>query len=433
VTGPERTIRVRCATWGQVEKFYRQKLRANTLLVKMPFEPPLAAPVTVALGLPNGLVLAIDGEVAKVAPSPEGRFAVSLKMTGFDAAVAKRLERLVEDGRRDENAPVEILGEGDPELSGPTRLAPPEPQLSEEDRAVLAELEGTRRRLLDAATHEVLGVAPDADAAGIRAAYLALARRWHPDSFGVRPAPVRLAAAELLIHLNRAFERLAGETADAQVGWLVAPEPMERGAARVEPPVAAPSGSRPPAPKPPERVSMASLAAALPPDERDEPDDRPFDTARTDPLSADELFDDALVNDPRVTGAGDALVASAALAKIPTVPPQPPAGTQPPPTPMREAALAEALAAGRAALDAGRWTEAREQFAAALRADPRHRTARGLYHVASGHDLRARGEAAQATLQFETALAHDRECDEARRALQGADPKKGILRRLFDR
>ena len=55
-----RTIKVRCTTWDQVEAFYTQKLKGDTLVVKMPVQPMIGDGVTVALGLPSGLIFAID-------------------------------------------------------------------------------------------------------------------------------------------------------------------------------------------------------------------------------------------------------------------------------------------------------------------------------------------------------------------------------------
>jgi hypothetical protein len=54
--------------------------------------------------------------------------------------------------------------------------------------------------------------------------------------------------------------------------------------------------------------------------------------------------------------------------------------------------------------------------------------------VASGLELRQKGEGVKARLMFETALAHDRNCEEAHRALAiESDRKGGLFKRLFDR
>jgi Tfp pilus assembly protein PilF len=78
---------------------------------------------------------------------------------------------------------------------------------------------------------------------------------------------------------------------------------------------------------------------------------------------------------------------------------------------------------------------AQERLAEALRQDPRNRALRALYHVASGRLLLDRGDAVQATAQFEAALAHDRDCEQAQRALdevrKAHDKRAGLFRRLF--
>ena len=57
-------------------------------------------------------------------------------------------------------------------------------------------------------------------------------------------------------------------------------------------------------------------------------------------------------------------------------------------------------------------------MAAALHFDPRDRRMRALYHVISGRELMAAGEETAAATQFEAALAHDRNCREAREAIE---------------
>ena len=64
-----RTLHVRCATWEQVEAFHTRKLRRGKLLsMKVPFQTQSGAHVTLGLELPNGVVIAIDGNVLKASP-----------------------------------------------------------------------------------------------------------------------------------------------------------------------------------------------------------------------------------------------------------------------------------------------------------------------------------------------------------------------------
>src|SRR5262249_57632969 len=56
VADDARTIRIRCDTWDQVESFYTEKVKGNTLVVKMPQKPTVGGNATVALGVPPGAV-----------------------------------------------------------------------------------------------------------------------------------------------------------------------------------------------------------------------------------------------------------------------------------------------------------------------------------------------------------------------------------------
>ena len=57
-------------------------------------------------------------------------------------------------------------------------------------------------------SYALLGVAPDAGADQIKAAYRDKARQWHPDRFP--EGPERIRAEERMIKLNRAYEEALG-------------------------------------------------------------------------------------------------------------------------------------------------------------------------------------------------------------------------------
>jgi DnaJ like chaperone protein len=72
-----------------------------------------------------------------------------------------------------------------------------------------------RRRHLSPAADDpwaVLGVAPDADAAAIRAAYHALVKRYHPDRALAQGVPAEfIRVSELrMADINAAYDRLTG-------------------------------------------------------------------------------------------------------------------------------------------------------------------------------------------------------------------------------
>jgi hypothetical protein len=91
--------------------------------------------------------------------------------------------------------------------------------------------------------YEVLGVAPESEAGEIRKAYLAAARRYHPDFHADADAVVRAGNARRMQELNRAWEVLgdAGARAAYDRSLLTADDPgVARRAAR-EPQAARPS------------------------------------------------------------------------------------------------------------------------------------------------------------------------------------------------
>ena len=82
-----RTLHVKCTTWEQVESVHTRKLRKGKLLsMKVPFAAVLGAQVTLGLELPNEVVIAIDGTVAKTSP-------VEGDSTHVDRGRAARLHR----------------------------------------------------------------------------------------------------------------------------------------------------------------------------------------------------------------------------------------------------------------------------------------------------------------------------------------------------
>lgn len=80
--------------------------------------------------------------------------------------------------------------------------------------------------------------------------------------------------------------------------------------------------------------------------------------------------------------------------------------------------LGPGLADARASITRGEWEQARQLLLESLRRDPRDRSARALYHLASAEALVAGGKLVEARTQLQVALAHDPELAEARDALQ---------------
>jgi hypothetical protein len=437
-----KTVRIRCATWDQVEAFYTEKLRGNMLVVKMPFRPGIGESVTVALGLPGGMVFAIDGTVVKIGGDDAGKTPVALRLFGLTQEMRTQLRRLVAQARGGPAivAPgARAAGTRPPRARIPETL-PPQPgpraeDVLEEERAAFAALAAVHRRILTLPVHEVLDVAADADPELARLGYLARCQKLHPDVFRRYRSPaLRQLATEVFLHVRRAYEQMVGRP--PRDGWLAvvpeggAPEVAAEAEAPGEP-IAAASSS----PYADLQVSREGGAS------QSYEDELTFTTSvRMKALTAEELFDDeaAAKEQAPATAAPPEPPSAAAAAEAAPGPSEAPAAGDltplPAPLPQPPDAPPPTVALGREALSDGRWRDACQTFAAILRAEPRNRHVRALYHVASGMELRAKGEGANARLQFETALAHDKECEEAQRALvHEPDKKGGLFKRLFER
>ncbi len=267
-----RTLHVRCTTWEQVEVFTTRKLRKGKLLsMKVPFVSKVSDSVTLGLELPNELVLAIDGVVHRASPvETDGkvdpsRTWIEIELVGLTEDVLARI-RTMSKAAEDEPAT-------DPQIVAPPPLRRSQIQMVEDlpadERVLFQHLSTELRRLRQAPVHEVLGVAPDAGPAEIRASWKNLVRRHHPDLVARRGAPaISHLAEELTILSNRAYDRLraalvaegrgvlVGPTLSAPPGWLVGFDDIQ-------------SGDGTPAPRIPparfERAASPTPTAAPPP------------------------------------------------------------------------------------------------------------------------------------------------------------------------
>jgi curved DNA-binding protein CbpA len=451
---PARNLKVRCATWDQVEGFYARKMKEDrTLVITVPFNPRKGEGVTIALALPNEMVMAIDSVVLAARPAPDGKRAqVRLRLQGMTDTVIGRLRALVTDGRGgralampDDAAtspPKQPRAATEPPAAAPVdapvdepverRATPTVDLVREEQKQVFLALEVEHRRLREAAAHEVLGLAWDADVAAIRRAYFGLVKRHHPDVYAKhRSDAIMHLAEEVFIHVNKAYDRLrdaamaagkaivAGPALLPHSGWLAGMEEIEdvedsspvvtttvRGAefvgaprTRLEVSESGPltvrfgGGTRP----------MEAVD-----DERVEPV----------PLTADTLFGDVEPPSEKM-GAVPASEGSQASQLFAARSAQ-----------GKERNQVEALEAdARAAISRDEYETAAAKLAEALHLDARNRPLRALYHVVKGHELADQGKAVDATTQYETALRHDPDCAEAREALQTrrASKKKGLF------
>ncbi len=371
-----RTLHVRCTTWEQVEVFHTRKLRAGKLLsMKVPFEAEIGAPVTLGLELPNAVVMAIDGVVAKASPiAGDTKTWIEVELAGFTEEVVARIRGMAEgSGPQPDTATFE--DEAPP-------IRPTLSKLSEEDlpvdeRQLFQQLTSELRKLRAAAVHEVLGVERDADPELVRRGWMTLVRRTHPDLVARHRSPaISHLAEELTILANRAYDRQrASLVADGRAtairsglkpppGWLIGFDDLS-------------SGGKTPRPTPTQDAAAEPVMIKVEPS-------RPHPQPDAATLQGGEAFESR----------------------------------------------------ARAMLSEGDSSHAQEVLAAALCVYPRSRTLRSLYYVAASITALQGGEVMLATSQLETALAHFDQCREAsqilehirRNGAQRLDELRGVFR-----
>lgn len=354
-----RTLHVRCTTWEQVEVFHTRKLRGGKLLsMKVPFDAQIGSQVTLGLELPNNVVMAIDGVIAKSSPiAGDSKTWIEVELAGFTDEVIARIRGMAEGS-----------GPTEPEIERSFEPAPPPPRpslsrMTEEDvpvdeRQLFQQLTSELRKLRAASVHDVLGVDADADPEAVRRGWMGLIKRHHPDLVARHRSPaISHLAEELTVLANRAYDRQrASLVADgrattmrsqvkAPAGWLVGFDDLSsRG--RTPAPTAAPVEDSSP--------RIVEAKATTPPP----------------------------IMDPAAMQGGEAFESRA-----------------------------------RAMLSEGDSSHAQEVLAAALCVYPRSRTLRSLYYVAASITALQGGEVMLATSQLETALAHFEQCREASQIL----------------
>jgi len=399
---PHRTLKVKCATWDQVEAFYARKVHSDGRLpMRVPFAAHVGDRVSLALQLPGGLVVSIDGDVIEAEPAADGkRSAMVLAVHGMTAELRQRLAALVEDGRAGGQSSGELVPppSDEPPAAQPAdvpvdeRVPPPSPieaeAVSPEERGVFAALETDLRDVREGAAHEVLGVAWDAGVADVRGAYFGLTKRYHPDIYArYRSRPILDMAQEIFILVNRAYDRMRDAAVEAGAGIVAGPALLPHSGWLV--------------------ADFADLG-----EQADKPKPAPLPAKRSraesSPGILTGLFAEAAGTDP------DAAADPGAQAID---------------------SDDDVLDQARALLAAEEHDNARSLLAGALKRSPRNRSLRALYYVAFGRKLMAEGDGVKAIAQFEAAIAHDRSCAEARASIDAArgEPAKktGLFKRLF--
>ncbi|WP_428265220.1 DnaJ domain-containing protein [Haliangium sp.] len=371
-----RTLKVRCPTWRHVEAFYSRKLRKDrTLTLRVPFHPEPQDRISLGLELPDGDLIAIDGTVLDVSAPEGGRAAIRLFLHGLDSELLGRLKARVAGAAEPQPATV------------PAPIAP------------------------STAEPELVPEPPTPTSISTRFPVPPVSR---PDDAPVdeRIEPPVVPVAEDVSEYERdVFLYLEGEL--KRLRECAAHEVLAV-AAEADPAAV--------------RRAYFELTKNFHPDL--------FARFRSPAINymAQELFihinkaydrmRDALVLAGAAIMAGPALIPQdgwmIGFDDLEAAAPDGETRVRAPSNDWGESDAAAPSAESEilSLLGASRFEEAREHVAAALHFDPRNRRMRALYHVISGRELMAAGEDMAAVTQFDAALAHDRDCNEAHEALE---------------
>lgn len=336
--------------------------------------------------------------------------------------------------------------------------------LSEADRALHTQLADDLARMRRSSPLEILGLSAGADEAEIRAAFLALTKRNHPNRFARRDPSILRLANEVFLLVRAAYEkasapRAPGESSGSAVlrassirqsdtiRLPAVPRPPTTSSAppapstpQSQPRTNPPSAARTAAPSSPPAVTRAAGPSSPPAVTQPAPVSRSQQLAqppadRTQPMS--QTIDDELraaIAEKR----RQRLQNTPAIGSLPSAPPgaSARASTQTPiieekpsgtwaaavPRPSRE----ERVRMARRQLETGQLAAARAAFRTLLaeKAEPQ---VKGLLHLAAGRELIADGKLADGRAELERAMAADPDLAEAREALAAIDKKDGGL------
>ncbi|MEM9490099.1 MAG: J domain-containing protein [Myxococcota bacterium] len=373
-----RTLKVKCPTWEHFETFYKRKLRQDkTLTVRVPFDAADGSTVMLGLQLPDGTVLAIEGIVrGTVAAGADHKAAIKLYLRGLTDDILDRLRTLVADAgaAAPANGTDLSAAAGDPDPAGTSPDLPPSyPEDVPIDEAI----------------------APSTAPSGDQLASMTSDQRAVYNRLDTELRNLRECAAHEVLGVTEDVGVAEVRRAYFACTKRYHPDIFARyGAALIT-----------------ERAQEVFIHI-----------NRAYDRMRQSLVASGQaiIAGPALLDhDGWLLGLDD-IAAAADDSDDDSRGELPPAGliAAPAPRGSGKAAEFEALrdAIGRL-IAAGEFEQARGRIADALHREPRNRRLRALYYVISGKQAQAGDDAILAATQFEAALAHDDECDEARTAL----------------
>ncbi|RMH40354.1 MAG: tetratricopeptide repeat protein [Deltaproteobacteria bacterium] len=300
-----------------------------------------------------------------------------------------------------------------------------------------AHLRAELERLATANPFEVLGVGYDAGSEQVRAAFLALTKRYHPSRFARGERDTVRAANELFLRIKDAYTRLSDDARRAQMRELFAPAAAPASCASAGAPETPP---RAPAARPAPAAPATARRAASPPESKTPPATGTRAAAGTRPVAATTARRPAPAAPATAQRTGSARRSAPGAGSTR----RPVAGTPPP---ARAAAAiaaglqdtvrrrAEAYEQALAQLAAGRYADARRALHRIAAEEPQTKKYRVQMHYAWGLEHEEAGRIEEARREFERALALDPEYKRAHEALDRLPPDKkgGLFKKFFGR
>lgn len=415
-------IKLRCASWQQLQSIYKRDLSRHAIFLKSGSPPPLGTPVRIDLTLPTESMIVLTGSVGEHIPlgGLGGRGpGVDIRLNTIpqsalwliETALASAQKQAAASAASAASAAVSTARDAaEAAVDEGKDLAAAEDELN---TALSQELASMRRLN----PFQVLGVGYEASDDDVRGAFAELTRRYHPDRFTrYTSTDLRGLAAEIFILIRDAYRKLDNEAARKKTLATVGQRPS------VKVPTLKPAAPvPPPSPSGPSAPTSRAGDPPIPPRAERTP---PPQIERTPPPRADRTPAPKLDRTPPPER------------NLPLPPPE----TQRRPMKVEPPSVGDDsktdYVAAEGLLDEGRYDEALSLFKIYARRNPNDRQARAGIELSEGMRAIAQRDRLEAAQRFEAVLEIDPANERAARELAemrrlATNERKGLLSRLM--
>lgn len=222
-----RPLQLRCPDWKDFVRTYARDISTGGMFIQTEQAPPILSFIEVSVDLPDGVPLILRARVVHILSrenvGPHGVAGIGVEFQNMTSEIREQLQALlkiaaserprVSSGIHD----VQLPADGRRPLSTPSFQAVvltkpqslPPAVSSKEEKATLTRLTADLKMLSAKTDYEVLGVDQRVDEAGLRAAFIAQSKLYHPDLFAQYASPdIRLLATQIFVRVKRAFTQI---------------------------------------------------------------------------------------------------------------------------------------------------------------------------------------------------------------------------------